>query len=92
MLCGFWAEQICGSVNLHELRRIMRKTCEDQRPDRREIYAAGKESLFPVFPVTAYDRFDIVFIDLGIVPADRVDIAASAKGRDHLTAANKGDL
>ena len=92
MLCGFLTEQICGSVNLHELHRIMRKTCKDQRSDRSGVYTMGKESLFPVLPVTPYDGFDIVFIDFGIVVADRIDVAASTKGRDHLTTANKRDL
>ena len=80
------------SVNLHELHRIMRKTCEDQVPDRCEAYTVGKESLFPVSPVTAYDGFNIVFVDFGIILADRIDVAPSAEGRDRLTAADKRDL
>jgi len=79
-------------VNLHELHRIMRKTCENQRPDRGEVYTIGKESLFPVLPVTSYDGFDIVFIDFGIVFADRIDVVSGAKERDHLTAADERNL
>ena len=92
MLCGFWKEQICGSVNLHELHRIMRKTCKNQSPDRSEVYTMGKESLFPVPPVTTYDGFNIVFIDFGIIFADRIDAVSRAEGRDHLTAADERDL
>ena len=79
-------------MNLHELHRIMRKTCENQRPDRGEVYTIGKESLFPVLPVTSYDGFDIVFIDFGIVFADRIDVVSGAKERDHLTAADERNL
>ena len=70
----------------------MRKTCENQRPDRGEVYTIGKESLFPVLPVTSYDGFDIVFIDFGIVFADRIDVVSGAKERDHLTAADERNL
>lgn len=83
---------VYGSVNLHELHRIMGKACEDQRPNRLEIDAPGTEALHPMPSVTPDDRFHIIFVDLGIVFADRINVAATAKGRDYLTAANERDL
>ena len=70
-------EPVVPSVDLHELRRIMRETGADQTNQRRKADPERPQFFLPVPPVVSKDRLDIVFVNGKVIIADTADIISS---------------
>ncbi len=57
-------------MNLHELRRIKRKTGKDELWDGKKADVKRKKHFLPTPTIGTANRFNIVFIDEGILLAE----------------------
>lgn len=67
-------EPVVPSVDLHELRRIMRETGADQVAQAGKTDSERPQLFLPVPPVVSKDRLDIVFVNGKVILADTADI------------------
>ena len=84
--------KIYGPSNLQKLQGIMRETGKDQVANWSETDVKCKKPFFPVFAVTPNDRLYVIFVNIGIILTDRVNVFGSQKRRNDLTATNKRNL